>query len=101
MAETTLHPTQAWGRHSLMPVCAVRYCLGRRTYITGECADWLCDVWPLLPENVKTVIRRDIEEEFARDDAERAAGSEHKPLGDDCDRASWERVRALWEERND
>lgn len=29
------------GRHNLMITAAVNYCLGRSTYITGDCADWL------------------------------------------------------------
>ena len=40
---------QAWGRDGLMAVSAVRYCLGRMTYITGDCADWLIGAWQELP----------------------------------------------------
>lgn len=85
-----------YGRGHLMVIAAVRYCTGRSTYIVGDCADWLIRLWPSLPEGTRTVIRRDIDEAFARDDADRAAGSEYKALGHDWDRADWERVRALW-----
>jgi hypothetical protein len=79
-----------------MAVSAVRYCLGRRTYVTADCADWLIDIWPGLKDHARTVIRRDLEQAFSADDDERANGAQYKSLGDDCDRAEWERVRRLW-----
>ncbi len=45
---------------------------------------------------MKTVIARDIEAEFARDDEARARGEKYKPLGMDMDREQWESVRVLW-----
>ncbi len=96
-----LHTTQqACGFDGLMATSAVRYCLGRRTYIATVCADWLVLVWESLPENVQRIIQRDVEEAFAKDDAIRAdpvASPAYRPLGDDCDRREWERVRKLWE----
>ena len=78
---------------------AVRYCLGRRTYAVDDCARWLVSVWPMLDEDAKTCIQRDLEEEFRRDDAARANGNfAGLPLGMDIDRASWERVRKLWKD---
>lgn len=35
---STVNP---WGRDDLMASAAVRYCLGRSTYIVGDRADWL------------------------------------------------------------
>lgn len=90
---------QAWGRGGLMAVAAFRYCLGRMTYIVGDCADWLIANWQNLPENVRKIIQRDTEEAFKRDDEDRENGSEFKALGHDCDRAAWERVRALWKDQ--
>lgn len=55
--------------------CALRYALGRRTYITGCVADFITEVIPELTEKTKSVMIRDIEE---CDD-----------LGDDCDKESW------------
>lgn len=92
----TLTRAQAWGWHDLMVVAAVRYCLGRQTYIVGACASWLIDIWPLLSDKDRFVLRRDIEAEFERDDAARARGEKYRALGADCDRQDWERVRALW-----
>jgi len=86
-----------FGRDKLMAVAAVRYCLGRMTYIVSDCADWLISVWPELTDNTRNIIKRDVEEAFARDDEDRADGSRYyKALGHDCDRAQWERVRELW-----
>ncbi|MFN8776147.1 MAG: hypothetical protein ACK5XV_05200 [Flavobacteriales bacterium] len=88
---------QAWGFHELMVMAAFRYCLGSKTYIVGACADWLVDIWPLLSKKTRELIRRDLEEEFDRDDKARARGEYYKPLGWDCDRKDWEQVRKLWE----
>ena len=35
-----------YGRADLMAIAAVRYCLGRMSYIVGDCADWLIAEWP-------------------------------------------------------
>lgn len=83
---------KTYGMNGLMITAAVRYCIGRRTYIVGECADWILSNWNDWPENVKTIIQHDLEYEFDRD----AQNPDWKPLGDDCDRKSWEKVRALW-----
>ena len=87
----------AFGRDDLMAVAAFRYSLGRMTYIVSDCADWLCEQWPNIAENARKVIQRDLEEAFKRDDEARADGNDYKPLGHDCDRAQWEKVRRLWQ----
>lgn len=91
-----LTPEQAWGRSGLMAVSAVRYCLGRRTYIVSDCQEWLCNIWDKLPEKAKAVIERDVEEAFKSDDEHRANGKDYRALGHDCDRRCWEQVRKLW-----
>lgn len=95
---TTLSKLGAWGWHDLMILAAFRYCCGRMTYISGACADWIVDMWPQFPERAKALIRRELDEEFRRDDEARARKEQFKPLGWDCDRAAWEKVRALWAE---
>lgn len=87
----------SYGRDGLMVVAAFRYCLGRMTYITSDCAEWLIDQWPLIPERTKAIIQRELEQAFIEDDNDRAEGSDYKTLGHDCDRSSWERVRKLWQ----
>lgn len=84
------------GRDDLMIIAAVRYCIGRMTYIVSDCADWVVAIWPALGERTKSIIQRDIDEAFAQDDEARSSGESYRPLGHDCDRQQWERVRALW-----
>ena len=84
------------GNDHLIIVAAFRYCLGRRTYVVGEYARLLVKIWSLLSGNTKNLIHLELEEEFKRDDKARADGLDYKPLGWDCDRAEWERVRKLW-----
>ena len=95
---TTLAQQGAWGWHNLMVVAAFRYSLGRMTYISEVCADWIIARWQDFPPNVQQLIRRDLEEAFKKDDEDRADPGNRffKELGWDCDRKEWEKVRALW-----
>lgn len=96
----TLTESEAWGFSSLMVIAAFRYCCGRQTYIVGACVDWLVENWAKFPQNVRDVIELDLEGDFTRDDeARKDQNSEYRvrPLGWDCDRKEWERVRALWQ----
>ena len=83
---------KTYGMGGLMITAAIRYCVGRRTYIVGECVDWIIANWSDWPGDVKNVIQRDLEQEFER----AAQKSDWKLLGDDCDKREWEKVRALW-----
>lgn len=93
---TTLAQQEAWGWHNLMVVAAFRYCLGRMTYISGVCADWIIANWKNFPPNAQQLIQRGLEESFQRDDDARANNYPIKELGWDCDRKEWEKIRALW-----
>jgi hypothetical protein len=86
-----------FGREDMAALWAVRYCLGRRTYVVSECCAWLRSIWDTLDPIAKSLIARDIDEEIERDDRARASGSDYRPLGDDCDRREWLAVRSLWE----
>ena len=88
---------QCWGPGQFAVVATFRYCLGRQTYIVQECADWLLMHWPTIEQPVRNLIQRELERAFEQDDAARARdASGHKPLGWDCDREQWARVRSLW-----
>lgn len=80
-----------FGRSDLMAIAAFRYCLGRMSYIVGDCADWLIEQWANIGKNAQNVIRRDLEEAFEKDGQN--VGSDYRPLGHACDRSQWERVR--------
>ena len=86
-----------YGRNDMMALAAVRYCLGRQSYIVADCVDWLIEAWPHINPDTQATIKRDIEEAFTRDDADRTEGREHKALGWNCDRSEWEKVRLLWQ----
>ena len=77
-------------------VGATRYYMGRMTYAVANYCNLLLGSWNELSQNTKTIIQRDIEEEFQRDDESRARGDSFHPLGHDCDRKAWEHVRKLW-----
>ena len=78
------------GRDDFAAICAFRYCLGRMTYIVGDCVDWLCREWPLLSEHARQIIERDLREAIESDDRDRASGASFKTLGWDCYRQLWE-----------
>ena len=91
-----MNTEKLYGRDHLMVIAAVRYCVGRMSYIVSDCADWIIANWKDWPENTRAIIKRDIEESFVRDDESRIGCGEYHPLGMDCDRKEWERVRKLW-----
>jgi len=88
-----------YGRMDIMAIAAFRYCLGRSTYIVGDCADWLIGQWHNICEGAQNVIRRDLDEAFKTDDDDRNDGSNYLTLGHDCDRKEWERVREFIKEK--
>ena len=92
-----MNPEKLYGRDHLMVIAAVRYCIGRMTYIVGDCADWIIANWNEWPKNTQEIIKRDLEEAFELDDRARSEGRDYKKLGWDCDRNEWERVRSLWQ----
>ena len=98
--ETSLSEQDAWGEQGLMFLAAFRYCLGRQTYMPDVCATWLIKHWAEFPAKERALVQRELEAAFARDDEERANGDSQisLTLGWDCDRKTWERVRALWKD---
>lgn len=61
-----------------------RYSLGRKTYVTDECKDWLEEYWDLLPEGYQRQIHGDIQLAIEQDNA-----------GMDMDIDSWKQVLKL------
>lgn len=63
--------------------CAVRYCIGRMTYMPGLVTDWIMQhCHGLLTAKTLGVMKRDIDEARARDN-----------LGMSCDVVTWLRFR--------
>lgn len=46
-------------------LAAFRYCLGRRTYVSGDCATWLLIIWPALGEETRATIREETRQAIA------------------------------------
>jgi len=42
------------------------------------------------------LIQKELENAFLRDDMDRGDKANYLPLGHDCDRQQWEKVRELW-----
>lgn len=81
-------------------VGAMRYYLGRQSYAVHDFCDMLVKEWNDLDMMTRSILIRDIEEAFDRDDRARTQGLQVKPLGMDQDRRCWEQVRKLWTNTN-
>ena len=59
--------------------------------------DHVINIWRMLSDTLKKTILKELEEEFVRDDQFRAKSQDQQlagsPLGWDCDRATWDRLR--------
>ena len=73
-----------------MLICAVRYALGRRTYIVGKTTAYIGGLLPKLSDWCLDIIRRDLEDEYAL--ATRVTS--YSVLGDPCDVWDWDRFKA-------
>ena len=67
-------------------ICAVRYALGRMSYIVGVVAEYVAVKQPELSKECINIIIRDIEEELKR---YHDAG---QTLGMECDERTWLRL---------
>lgn len=62
-------------------ICALRYALGRKTYITKSTADFIKDYPEIIDSRVKHVMLKDLEEYFD------CRGTYYKD--DECDYKTW------------
>ena len=75
-------------------ICAVRYALGRRTYMPGLVTDWVMENFTgRMPKGTAEIMLRDIQEQ--REMGERA---KYDSLGDPCDVRTWEKFEAWLKE---
>ena len=68
-----------------MAICAIRYTIGRRSYIVSEGQQWARE-WGAKSKWVQDVIRRDLRE------AARCCDEGFPSLGTECDEAGWRAV---------
>ena len=71
-----------------------RYYLGRRTIATCAYARSLAAAWPLLSQSTRVMIGRELAHAYA----EAARNPDWQPLGADCDREAWDKVRDVLHE---
>jgi hypothetical protein len=69
--------------------CAIRYCMGRRTYVVSSCIEECYRVSPLLHSNFKERVAREIQEAEDVDD-----------LGDSFDKVEWTKLKDFWKPNN-
>ena len=78
-----------------MLISAVRYALGRQSYIVGDTCRFVANIKDKLSQNCIAIIVRDIEEELKR------YHEFGQMLGMECDEKDWvELLRILKDERN-
>lgn len=70
-----------------------RYFLGRRSAAAVGFAEELAKAWPMVNDKIKGLISNELNEEFESDDIARSQWHDRLPLGDDCERAAWQKVR--------
>ena len=102
------------GGASELAFWSFRYFLGRMTITTCDFAERLARAWPTLNDKDRELIRRELDKAFAEDDEARADRDEklaaakteeerlnarmcYMPLGHDCDREAWEKVRRAYQ----
>ena len=76
-----MNTEKLYGRDHLMVIAAVRYCIGRTSYIVTDCAEWIIANWNEWPEYIKTIIKRELEDAFRHDDIDRDQSRPIKTLG--------------------
>lgn len=96
MKKHKIDPRLFFDEHSLI-IGAFRYYCGRMTIASASFADELARAWNSLRTDTQEVIKCDLEQLFAEDDAARRVESLFKPLGMDMDRKAWEKVREKWQ----
>lgn len=86
LRDEAMSDTSQIDNHTLanLVLCSFRYSLGRMTYITSECKDWLHRFWHILPTNWQEQIHGDIRKAIELGHA-----------GHDCDVKNWESVLEL------
>lgn len=70
----------------LIIMAAVRYAMGRQTYMPSTVVDWCIAHLDQIDDGTKRILKRDLEAEFARLEHYELA------LGAPCDRAQWQRL---------
>jgi hypothetical protein len=73
----------------IMFACSIRYCMGRMTYVVGACIEECYRLSPLLSDNFKHRVAREIQEDEDRDN-----------LGMNMDKEDWTKLKDFWKADN-
>lgn len=65
-----------------LSICALRYCLGRRSAFPSDVIKIVCTHWESIDDKAKVIIKRDLDDAIASRD-----------LGDDCDSTKWQNFK--------
>lgn len=75
---------------SIMVTCALRYALGRHTYVPGAVQDWIVNNWDSLDYKTRFLIIRDTFEHLYEEYTNNQRDNGIKFVLDDYDLKSWE-----------
>lgn len=78
-------------------LCAMRYAIGRRTYMTGLVADYIKENWFYINRQDRDNMLRDLSEDIAHSEA----NPDIRWLGDACDVAAWMELQTFMKEHMD
>ena len=76
-------------------ICAVRYALGRMSYIVSDVCEYVRFKKDELSDECKKIIARDIKDEY------QFYHRQGKTLGMECDEADWIRLARILERGNE
>ena len=77
-------------------VSTTSYYIGRQTILVSSFCGCICDSWSILPKTVQGYIQNIVERAYAKYDRGLKSA-----LGSDCERKSWDMVRALWKAKSE
>lgn len=92
--DKNVSPTLSENDLNRLWIASTRYYLGRATADTHSYCDSLATHWGGIPENIQSIIRRDIKEAIERDDRDRGEGKEYCALGHEIDSKKWRKIWA-------
>lgn len=96
----TKHTLTSAFNQSELVFWSFRYFLGRRSYAVSDFANRLAITFNLLDNQIKKLIKDELDKAFEEDDESRALKMNYRILGDDCHRKAWLKVKRAYEKAN-
>lgn len=73
----------------IMVISAFRYALGRMSYVPSMVCEFVKEQWPVLPDNTKQTLIRELETEVKRNDEQSQDDNFISLLGYPCHVKQW------------